>query len=214
MLRSVGSWGWRYPEWEKDIFYPDDLPSDWQLSYYSNEFDLVVVPAAYWTSEGYGDEDWLDDVEQDFVFYVDWPFLQLADQADYARCAEACRQLGGQMTAVLINNETWQQLNSEQRDWFETQTKAFTILQYGAKSIAGYLQLADDQGSGPTESLANENLVLLHSDASESLRDLSQRIMPLLQGAAFKHIILANNHVEITRLKELHTLMSLLPAAL
>ena len=39
---TVGSYGWRHPHW-RGSFYPEDLPEDWQLSYYSNEFSVVMV---------------------------------------------------------------------------------------------------------------------------------------------------------------------------
>ncbi len=42
---EFGAWGWRHNKWQ-DNFYPDDLPADWQLTYYSNEFPLVLIPAA------------------------------------------------------------------------------------------------------------------------------------------------------------------------
>lgn len=207
MLSSVGAWGWRHPEWLQDVFYPDDLPSDWQLSYYSNEFDLVVVPAAYWSAQGYGDEDWLDEVEEDFVFYIDWPFLQLLDQADYLKCAEACHQLGRQMAAVLVNNEVWQQLGSEQKDWFKAVSEDFTVLQYGANGIASYAFAADDQAQ-----IRGENILLLHTDHSENLRDLSRRLTHLLSSSPTAHIVLANDGPEMQRLQELKTVMGLLAA--
>ncbi|MDH5516631.1 MAG: hypothetical protein OEY36_02270 [Gammaproteobacteria bacterium] len=213
LLRSVGSWGWRHPEWEKDVFYPDDLPADWQLSYYANEFDLVVVPASYWGADGYTDEDWLDDVEEDFVFYIDWPFLQLADLADYPHCAQACRQLGGQMAAVLVNNDIWQQLDKEQRDCFEAETAGFEILQYGSQPIAAYQQLTDAQNPVLAQDLATTKLLLVHSEQNENLRDLSQRIMPWFQASSFQHVILAEGD-NMARLKELQTLTTLLPEAI
>ena len=38
----LGARGWRHAHWEND-FYPDDLPPDWQLAYYANEFSTVLV---------------------------------------------------------------------------------------------------------------------------------------------------------------------------
>ncbi|VAW50835.1 hypothetical protein MNBD_GAMMA06-453, partial [hydrothermal vent metagenome] len=44
-----GAYGWRQKHWSNS-FYPEDLPAedDWRLTYYSNEFDVVLVPADYW----------------------------------------------------------------------------------------------------------------------------------------------------------------------
>lgn len=43
----VGANGWLHPAWQTSL-YPDDLPEDWQLGYYSNEFPVTLLPAAYW----------------------------------------------------------------------------------------------------------------------------------------------------------------------
>ncbi len=72
----VGACGWRHEHWFS-TFYPDDIPlvgqgEDWLLTYYSNEFDTVLVPAAYWcTKEKVDCDSWLDDVHEDFQFYVE-----------------------------------------------------------------------------------------------------------------------------------------------
>ena len=36
---------WEHPAWNQE-FYPDDLPEDWRLSYYANEFPVVLVPVS------------------------------------------------------------------------------------------------------------------------------------------------------------------------
>ena len=191
MSCSVGAWGWRHPEWEKDVFYPDDLPEDWQLSYYSNEFDLLVVPASYWSFAEEG-EDWLDEVDDDFVFYIEWPFLQLTSQQDYLKCAEWCRQLGEQLAALLVNDNDWQQLDTEKQEWFKTATDDFLVQYYG------------------DESVTDSKILLLHSDSTENLRDLGDRLKKLLPSSAIEHIVLADEKVDIKRLKELNTLVELL----
>jgi hypothetical protein len=38
----VGSIGWQHLEWQ-DSFYPEDLPPDWRLGFYANEFALAVI---------------------------------------------------------------------------------------------------------------------------------------------------------------------------
>lgn len=38
----IGAFGWRHAAWQGD-YYPEDLPAEWQLGYYSNEFPLTVV---------------------------------------------------------------------------------------------------------------------------------------------------------------------------
>lgn len=69
----VGSRGWEHAQW-LEAYYPDDLPEDWRLDYYANEFGCVILPAEVWMS---ADEDvieqWLEDVEEDFMFFLELP---------------------------------------------------------------------------------------------------------------------------------------------
>ncbi len=45
----IGTAGWQHPEWGNEVFYPEDLPKDWYLSFYSNEFPVVLVTAQQWS---------------------------------------------------------------------------------------------------------------------------------------------------------------------
>jgi len=38
----IGSLGWQHDAWQGD-YYPEDLPPEWRLGYYSNEFPLLVI---------------------------------------------------------------------------------------------------------------------------------------------------------------------------
>ena len=72
---NLGAYGWRQPHWDNG-FYPEDLPvdgpDDWRLTYYSNEFNTVLVPADYWqTSEKADCGIWLDAVHDEFQFFVE-----------------------------------------------------------------------------------------------------------------------------------------------
>jgi hypothetical protein len=72
---NPGAYGWRHQHWLKS-FYPEELPvngaEDWRLSYYSNEFNTVMVPFNYWQpGETVDCEGWLDDVGENFQFFVE-----------------------------------------------------------------------------------------------------------------------------------------------
>ena len=68
---QLGAYGWSHARWNED-FYPADLPADWQLSYYSNEFNTVLVPCSYWqTTQVLECDEWLDSVHKKFWFYVE-----------------------------------------------------------------------------------------------------------------------------------------------
>lgn len=82
---TLGAYGWRHAHW-LNTFYPEDLPragdEDWRLSYYSNQFDTVLVPADYWQlkpeqlKQGQAElvvdcQQWLHDVPADFRFFIE-----------------------------------------------------------------------------------------------------------------------------------------------
>jgi hypothetical protein len=68
---QVISFGWDYPAWS-GRFYPDDLPKDWHLAYYANEFSGVMVPLHLWLAADLPQlVNWADDVAEDFMFYLE-----------------------------------------------------------------------------------------------------------------------------------------------
>ena len=70
---AIGACDWRHKHWS-GAFYPEELPSDWCLGFYSNEFETVLVPSGQWQDEtGYGCEGWLDEINETFRFYVELP---------------------------------------------------------------------------------------------------------------------------------------------
>lgn len=44
---NLGAIGWEHDAW-CGAFYPDDLPSEWRLSFYNTEFECVYLPYATW----------------------------------------------------------------------------------------------------------------------------------------------------------------------
>lgn len=90
----IGARGWRFPHWAGG-FYPEDMPKEWWFSYYSNEFDSVLVPMDYLATATVDTiEAWVDACPDEFRFFVEvfadaaWPQLQPLLQA-------FDRQLGG-----------------------------------------------------------------------------------------------------------------------
>jgi hypothetical protein len=94
----VAARGWSHPTW-CDGFYPDDLPEDWQLSYYSNEFRAVVVPAEdFAVVDPLEVERWAEDTSEDFLFYLEVEDLFI----DWAKFAEVIQPLGEQLGGILL----------------------------------------------------------------------------------------------------------------
>ena len=94
----VAARGWLHPSWHGS-FYPEDLPEDWQLSYYSNEFRAVVVPASEWTNLDHVEmERWIEDVPEEFIFY-----LEVEDSlTNWEQTAEIIKPMAEQLGGFLL----------------------------------------------------------------------------------------------------------------
>jgi hypothetical protein len=69
---EVGAIGWKHTLWRED-FYPDELPEEWELSYYANEFRCVLVPHADWFDlDKDGIAQWYEDVHEVFSFIAEY----------------------------------------------------------------------------------------------------------------------------------------------
>jgi hypothetical protein len=66
----LGAVGWSHARWESD-FYPEDLPKDWQLAFYSTQFRCVYLPYEMWRSASDKEvADWLHETRDSFHFVL------------------------------------------------------------------------------------------------------------------------------------------------
>jgi len=97
----IMSYGWDYPDW-LGTFYPDDLPEDWRLTYYANEFSGVLVPESVWFKAASADlATWTEDVEEGFCFY-----LELTQTNQFDACQEGASGLGELFGGTILANGT------------------------------------------------------------------------------------------------------------
>lgn len=96
---KVGTYDWIHPEWQSE-FYPEDLPEDWQLSYYANEFSVVLVPEVKWSAKDVDLEEWSDDVPENFLFY-----LQCKQLPDNARQDEVKKCLANKFGGFVSEDQ-------------------------------------------------------------------------------------------------------------
>ena len=85
--------GWDYPGWVGE-FYPDDLPAEWRLTYYANEFPGALIPQQTWTAiDTRSLYAWDADVGEGFRFY----FLinQLVDPLSWAEKSDCLQERFG-----------------------------------------------------------------------------------------------------------------------
>ena len=67
----IGACGWDHEQWQEQ-FYPDDIPSDWRLGYYANEFESVLVPFNVWSAVDIDEiENWFDDIPDEFELFFE-----------------------------------------------------------------------------------------------------------------------------------------------
>ena len=88
----MGACGWKHQAWLND-FYSEDLPEDWQLGFYSNEFPVVYVAAADWLAAADFSE-WTEDITDSFRFILEVPANVLNDEQLFDDALKKAKILG------------------------------------------------------------------------------------------------------------------------
>ncbi|MDH5185162.1 MAG: hypothetical protein OEX12_14870 [Gammaproteobacteria bacterium] len=67
----IGACGWEHPAWD-EVFYPDDLPEDWRMGFYSNEFPVLQLPLSRIMAAPEDElDEWLEDSHEGFRLVVE-----------------------------------------------------------------------------------------------------------------------------------------------
>jgi hypothetical protein len=94
---AIVSEGWRGLA-DAASYYPPDLPEDWQLSYFANDYAGVYLPRQLWQAESASVlRGWRADVHDAFGFFLEAP--PAADAA--AASARAADALGAMLVACV-----------------------------------------------------------------------------------------------------------------
>ena len=96
----IGACGWKHAAW-LDEFYSDDLPEDWHLGFYSNEFPVVYVSASDWIDETNLDE-WIEDISDDFRFILQVPAEALNNESTFASLLTNIKKLGEHCLGIVF----------------------------------------------------------------------------------------------------------------
>jgi hypothetical protein len=110
----IGACGWEHDAWNGG-FYPEDLPADWRLGYYGNEFPVVLIPAIKWPDDVERVQEWLAETDESPAFVAEWPVNSNHDQAQ--RVCEYLDLLGDRVLGIclpIMNDSSW----FEQLTWF------------------------------------------------------------------------------------------------
>ncbi len=115
MQIELAAYGWEGTAWSS--FYPEQMPPEWRLDYYGNEFTSIVVPAPDWARVSIDDAaGWLEAAPPGFHFY--W---EIADAAGASRLLELARQqdlaaghLAGWLfqSGLMLEHELFETLSS------------------------------------------------------------------------------------------------------
>ena len=102
----IGTEGWDYDAWS-GVFYPEDLPVDWRLTYYANEYGVVLVPRRLWSGASASElESWASDVPTGFRFFLRVSADGLDRGATVGRLSASVEALGVRCAGVVADAPT------------------------------------------------------------------------------------------------------------
>ena len=136
LLLGFAGWPLIWPD-----YFPEDLPEDWQLAYYSNDADALVLSADELDAIDTEDlEEWCDDLPEYFRFY-----LKVDALADVS--AEDIEVLGEHLGAFLLpesaansdNDRCWYAMSDS--SWGESDQPRLVFLDYEQTDLRSMREL-------------------------------------------------------------------------
>jgi len=107
----------------QEAYYPEDLPRDWRLDYYANDYSVVLLPSGNWLQEGLQNLEWpeglqlivevgLEDMRSEY-----WSEIQSSLQNQPMIRAVAVSDAAAQQTleAVGIKAKFWDTLSDDKK---------------------------------------------------------------------------------------------------
>jgi len=96
----LGARNWDHRQWVTS-YYPLDLPSGWQLSFYANEYRTVLVSADKWCMASYNKAvQWDNDASESFQFFLELP----KNSALLPFAFQFCDRLAGWPAGFVVNS--------------------------------------------------------------------------------------------------------------
>ena len=103
----VGARGWDFEQWGGE-FYPDDLPEDWRFSFYSNDFQTVLVPASYLLK--FSLDDWSESIEDTGKEF--WFYIEIEESASWQEIEPYLRVFSDKLKGIVVAVETLTSVDS------------------------------------------------------------------------------------------------------
>lgn len=95
----IGTSDWEHEDWVGG-FYPNDLPDDWRLGYYSNRLKSVLVPAARVLRLAAEEiATWPEDVYPEFRFVIE---IDMAELSESGALLERLKPVSANIDAWLL----------------------------------------------------------------------------------------------------------------
>lgn len=168
---ALGAIEWRHENWQGN-FYPDDLPEDWQLSYYSNEFQCVMLPESGWVpGSGYDCSDWLDEINESFRFYLCLP-ESVSDTDEQGLFIQAVHNLDGHVAGIVLPPGVAEQ------DW---------LVQAGV-NISQLLAVTKTDSYRCYQCSDQQHAIVLLDHSLQDMRSARQCLETALQGCAIGEV--------------------------
>lgn len=97
----VGARGWEHAQWA-GIFYPEDLPPEWHLTFYNNLFNCAYLSYSEWGQRDLAQlRQWVEDTHPGFRFV-----LQANPAGETAQDRERLKALEPRLGLVVADVET------------------------------------------------------------------------------------------------------------
>lgn len=91
----IGAVDWAHTAW-CGSFYPHDLPEDWRLLYYANEFSTVLVPPSRWlAADDQEARRWSEDLPGHFRLFLQLGGRQLGRPGVWHRLGRFAQRAAG-----------------------------------------------------------------------------------------------------------------------
>jgi len=195
----VGARGWRHPAWQQD-YYPEDIPEEWRLGFYGNEFNTLILPWADWC-EGIESEwcEQLDDLDDNFHLYLELP-------SEVQALPEGIASLGeGEQLAGLVCRQ------GDAEQWREQADITGLALLKQVSPVDGPFQCYACSGEDTVR------LVLVDTAAQQiedllGMREVVEQVLPVIENIERLDFILVDNEPAIESMRNTQTIAELLGA--
>ena len=217
----MGTVGWKYQDWLHD-FYSEDLPEDWQLGFYSNEFPVVYVPASDWIEES-GLDEWEDEVEESFRFILEVPADVILEPQRFTAALKKAKILGNlclglvfQVNQVVMENVTLFERHLATAFVPVCIDKQDVLLTEEFKEILAEKNISEvwDGKSAETESLKRGSLAISHVYANDlNMKELRKVVDTSLSASSedcISVLCLDGNPPSLENLRNAETILNLL----